>query len=135
MIERGTRIQIRNQKDFDMKVIGKGQLIGEVEEISWAPMKDTDETEAGLVCIGISFKIKKDGLSIKCKAVPKDILTLAIQGKPTSQKFARISENVQSMKFVPVKIMVDDKETTQPIPEEFEEEKLYSYKGYMLITE
>ena len=127
MLTRGTRANIRNIKDFDIKLVGKGGTVGEIEEISWAPM--AGDQEDGMIPVGLSLKIKK--LNERTKLTPKDLLQLTIHGRASNARFAQIAESIQNLKFAP--ITIDGK--TQDIPEEFEENLVYSYKGYTLVSE
>lgn len=131
MITRGTRINVRTSKDYDMKVFGKNNLVGVVEQVSWAPIKGAEPVD-GLLDVGVSIKFKE--ISDKNKCTPKDILTLRIVGRNTLRNTTGISETFQNLKYATQETIKDGEAVTE-VPEEFEEGLIYSFKGQMIVAE
>jgi hypothetical protein len=131
-----TRIMIRRSRDFAIQVVGpKNQSVGEIEELVWHAGEYDEDT--GFTEVAVSFKIKE--LPHRMKVYPKDKLNAVIIGKIQGLN-NRVHENIQQMEIVvseEKELARDGKVTMKevPMPEEFEEHIIYTFKGLMMLDQ
>lgn len=140
---KNSKVECRDNSDFELKMFSKQGNVGTIEEIRWYPVTDekalaSRETREGCILVGLVIRIKELSSNIRVK--PADTFTVSMTSKARPGKvLAMIAESVHEAQFYNATYTEHNfkdntsKEVTIETPEYFAKGKYYHYLGYMVI--